>query len=160
MTKEYPRLKNQYYIRFSDKVYFKYSLQGKLHIICKLGEQYYLDCIQENKKPNKKNKKRYHCWATLGNNFKSDIYFYKVPKNTNEKISQKIYINQIFLPIIKLQIKVPYDFILKEDSDLSHKSRKSNIVHTQKKTKDLDFYFNYYSLSDLILIKNSQQSIK
>lgn len=40
--------------------------------IRKPGEQYCPDCIQEDKEPEKKDKKPYHCWAAEEHNFKSD----------------------------------------------------------------------------------------
>ena len=57
----------------------------------------------------------------VGHNFKSDIYFYELPENTNRKISQKVYNNKIFQPIVKLWIETNYDFILKEDGGLNHR---------------------------------------
>ena len=60
MKEKYPRLEDWHHIRFSDEVYFGYSLQGKLCIIRKLDKKYYPDCIQKNKKLNEKDKKRHH----------------------------------------------------------------------------------------------------
>lgn len=33
--KRYSRLKNWYWVRFSDEIHFEYNLQGKLHFISK-----------------------------------------------------------------------------------------------------------------------------
>lgn len=107
-------------MRFSDKVHFGYGLQGKLCIIYKLGKQYCPDYIQENKKLNKKNKKCYHYWAIMGYNFKLDINFYKISRNSNRKISQKVYINQIFQLIVKFSIDAHHDFVLEKDGNSSH----------------------------------------
>ena len=101
MKERYLRPRNWHRIRFSDEVDFGYGLQGKLYIIRKPGKQYCLDCIQEVKKLNEKDKKRHHYWVAMGYNFKSDIYFYEILGNINGKMSQKVYINQIFEPIIK-----------------------------------------------------------
>lgn len=60
MKEKYPRSEDWYYIRFSNVVYFGYGLQDKLQCISKSDEQYCPDYIQENKKPNKKDKKHYH----------------------------------------------------------------------------------------------------
>lgn len=60
MKEKYSQPKDWYCVRFSNKVHFGYSLQGKLHIICKLGEQYYPDYIQEEKELEEKDKKCYH----------------------------------------------------------------------------------------------------
>lgn len=66
----------------------------------------------------------------IGYNFNLDIYFHELPGNINEKMSQKVYIEQIFQSIIKLWIEAYHDFILEEDSDSSHETRKSNIICT------------------------------
>jgi len=39
--------------------------------------------------------------VAIGYNFKSEIYFYNVPDNTNGKMSQQVYIDSILDPIIK-----------------------------------------------------------
>ena len=65
----------------------------------------------------------------IGYNFKSDIYFYKMLGNTNGKMSQKVYINQILELIVKALIDMHYDFVLEEDSDSNHGPEKSNIVY-------------------------------
>ena len=160
MKERYPRSENLHCVRFSDEVHFGYGLQSKLRIICKPGEQYCPDCIQEDKKPNKKDKNRYYCWAAVGYNFKLDINLYEVPGNTNGKISQKVYIDQIFQPIVKPRIDAHHDFILEEDGDLGHGPGKSNIVCTWKETNGLEFYFNCYLSLDLARIENCWQSIK
>ena len=157
IKKRYLRPKNWHCVRYSDEVHFRYSLQGKLYIICKLVEQYYPDCIKEDKESNKKDKKHHQCWAVVGYNLKLDIHFYEIPGNINGKMSQKIYIDQIFQPFIKPWIEAYYNFVLKENGNLSHGPGKSNIICTWKETNSLEFYFNYYSLSDLALIENCQQ---
>lgn len=60
IKERYSKPKNCYCVRFSDEVYFDYGSQNKLHIICKPGEQYYPNCIQKEKEPEEKNKKRHH----------------------------------------------------------------------------------------------------
>lgn len=64
-------------MRFSDEIQFEYDLEGKLHFISKPSKRYYSNCIQEDKKLNKKDKKYYHCWAMIGYNFKLEIFFIK-----------------------------------------------------------------------------------
>lgn len=49
-------------------------MQNKLHIICKLEKQYYLDYIQKEKELEEKDYKYYHYWAIVGHNFRSNIY--------------------------------------------------------------------------------------
>ena len=53
-----------------------------------------------------------------------------MPENTNGKMSQRFYIDQILQLIEKPWIEVNHDFILKEDGDSGHGLRKSNIVWT------------------------------
>lgn len=55
--------------------------------------------VQEVDEPAEKDKKRYHCWAAVGHNFKSDIPFYEVSGNTNGKMSQQVYIDQTLEPL-------------------------------------------------------------
>lgn len=82
-------------VRFSDEVRFGYGPQGKLRIIRKPGGRYCPDCSQEDKEPHEKDKNRHHCWAAVGYDFESDIHFYEVPGNTNGKMSQRVYIDQL-----------------------------------------------------------------
>lgn len=90
-----------YRVRFSDEVHFGYGPQDKLHIIRKPGMRYCHSCIQENPEPAEKDRKRYHCWAAIGHDFKSGINFYEVIGNTNGKMSRQAYIDQILEPIVK-----------------------------------------------------------
>ena len=87
MLEWYPRPEDWYHVHFSDEVHFGWGPQGKLLIIRKPGMRYCADCIQEEAQPMEKDKKRFHCWAAIGYNFKSPIYFYDVPGNTNGKMS-------------------------------------------------------------------------
>lgn len=101
MLERYPEPKDWYRVRFSDEVHFGYGSQDKLNNIRKPGMCYCQDCIEEHNEPIKKDKKRYHFWAAVGHNFKSKIYFYEVPGNTNGKMSQQVYTDQILEPIVK-----------------------------------------------------------
>lgn len=96
MRKKYYNLKNLNCIELSDRVYYNYNLQGKLYIIYKLEKQYYSSCIQEKDGLKEKNKKHYYCQVIIDYKFKSDIHFNKILENTNKKINQKVYTNQIF----------------------------------------------------------------
>ena len=101
MLQKYPHPEDWHRVRFSDEVHFGYGTQDKLRIIRKAGMRYCQDCIEEIHEPSEKDKKRYHCWAAVGHNFKSDIHFYEVPGNTNGKMSQKVYIEKILEPVVK-----------------------------------------------------------
>lgn len=137
MLAAYPEPEDWYRVLFSDEVHFGYGPQGKLHIIRKPGERYCQDCIQEADEPDENDKKRQDCWAAAGHNFKSDIYFYEVPTNSNGKMSQKIHLEQILKPIVKPWIEAGQDF--EEDNNSGHGPGKSNIVRTWKEEQGLDY---------------------
>lgn len=79
--------KNWYQVRFNDEVHFEYDSQDKIRIIRKLDERYCQDCIQKCSAPDEKDVKRQHCWTAVEHEFKSNIYFYEVSENTNDKMS-------------------------------------------------------------------------
>ena len=56
---------------------------------------------QHRDPPSKKDRKRKHCWAAVGYNFKSDIIFYDVPNNSNGKMTHQVHINFILEPVVK-----------------------------------------------------------
>lgn len=154
MLSKYPKPEDWDRVRFSDEVHFGWGPQAKLRIIRKPGQRYCQDCIQEANEPEEKDKKRHHCWAAVGHNFKSDIYFYNVAGNTNGKMSQQAYIDSILEPIVKPWIEAKHDFVLEEDGDSGHGPGKSNIVRTWKKNHGLEYYFNCPSSPDLSPIEN------
>lgn len=160
MLQRYPNPQDWYRVRFSDEVHFGYGPQDKLHIIRKPGMRYCHSCNQENPEPAEKDRKRYHCWAAIGHDFKSDISFYEVTGNTNGKMSQQAYINQILEPIVKPWIEAKQDFVLEEDGDSGHGPGKSNIVRTWKQEHILEFYFNCHNSPDLAPIENCWQPVK
>ena len=92
MYEKYSKSENWYRIWFSDKVHFNYDFKDQLRIIRQADTRYRLDCIQHKDSPPEKYKKRKHAWATVDFNFKSDIYFYDVPGNSNEKMTHQVYI--------------------------------------------------------------------
>ena len=76
MLGRYPLVDDWKRVRFSGKAHFGYGSQTKLHIVRKPGQRFCQDCIQERDAPKEKDLKRYHCWAAVGWDFKSDIIFY------------------------------------------------------------------------------------
>ena len=160
MLSRYPNAEDWKQVRFSDEVHFGWGPQGKLRIIRRLGERYCHDCIQEADEPDEAVKKRHHCWAAAGHDFKSDIYFYRVPGNSNGKMSQRVYIDSILEPIVKPWIEAKHDFVLEEDGDSGHGPGKSNIVRTWKQNNDLKHYFNCPCSPDLAPIENCWQAPK
>jgi transposase len=161
MLNRYPSAEDWKRVRFSDEVHFGYGPQGKLRIIRKPGQRCCPDCIQEQNEPEEKDRKRMHCWAAIGFDFKSDIYFYTVPGNTNGKMTQSVYINQILEPIVKPWIEAGHDFALEEDGDSGHgPAHNNNIVRKWKETHGLEYYFNCASSPDLSPIENCWQPAK
>jgi hypothetical protein len=160
MLNKYPQPDDWHRVRFSDEVHFGWGPQGKIRIIRKSGQRYCQDCIQEEHEPDKKDKKRHHCWAAAGYNFKSNIHFHDVPGNTNGKISQRVYIDQILKPIVKPWLENGQNFVLEEDGDSGHGPGKHNIVRTWKDTHGLEHYFNCPSTPDLAPIENCWQPVK
>ena len=67
-----------------------------------------------------------------------------MPGNTNGKVSQRVYIDQILGPIVKPWIDAHHDFVL-EQGDSGHGPGKSNIVRTWKQENKLEYYFNCHS---------------
>jgi hypothetical protein len=76
----------------------------------------------------------------VGYNFKSYIRSYNAPGNTNGKMSQRIYIDQILEPIVNPWIQHGDKFVL-EDGDSGHGPGKNNIVKDWKQENNLNSYF-------------------
>ena len=165
MVMIYPKAEDWYNIRFSDECHFGYGSEGKYRIIRKPGERYCQKCIQEaNPKgePKDKDQKRVHCWAAVGWNFKSSLFWYEVPTNDNGKLSHKAYLEQILEPAIKPWLDQARSgqidpFVLEEDNDSSHKG---GIVNTWKHQNGLNHYFNCPNSPDLAPIENCWQPMK
>lgn len=136
-------------VRFLDKIHFGRGPQRKLLIIRKPGERTCQDCIEEKDEPKEKDKKQkgYHCWAAVGYNFKSKLVFYKVPGNSNRKMSQRVYIDSILEVVVKPWLETGEDFVLEEDGDFGHGSGKIAIVRDWKAEHGLKYYFNCPPLS-------------
>lgn len=106
---EYARIKLEKYpepedwdrVCWSDEVHFGWGAQRQLRIIRKPGKRYCVDCVQHREEPKAKDEKRFHSWAAVGYNFKSNIIFYDVPRNTNGKMSIKVYRDQMLKPVVK-----------------------------------------------------------
>ena len=160
MLERYPNPTDWEIVRFSDEVHFGWGPQHKLRIIRKPGQRYCIDCLQHQDSPKAKDEKRMHCWAAVGYNFKSPIYFYDVPGNTNGKMSLKVYQKQILEPIVKPWLECGQRFVLEEDGDSGHGTGKSNIVRTWKQQNRLQYYFNCHSSPDLSPIENCWQAPK
>lgn len=98
--KSHPTADDWKNVLFLDEVYFGWSDQGRLYIKRPIGTRDQPRHIQHPREPRDKDRKRFHCWAAVGWNFKSDIYFYD-SGNENGKMTQKAYIEQILEPVVK-----------------------------------------------------------
>lgn len=63
--------------------------------------RYSQDYIEEIHEPSEKDKNYYHCLAAVGHNFKSNVHFYEITRNTNGKMSQQLYIDKILEVVVK-----------------------------------------------------------
>ena len=63
--------------------------------------------------------KRLSVWATIGDIFKSKLYWYDVSSNSNGKITHKLFAN-ILKDIAAPWIEARENFVLEEDGDLEH----------------------------------------
>jgi hypothetical protein len=162
MLQRYPKPEDWKRVRFSDEVHFTLGPQGRLMIIQRPGERYCQDCIQTNPKQKDTDKKRVHAWGAIGYNFKSPLQFYDIPSNSNGKMTQKAYIEQILEPIVQPWIDRGDDFVLEEDGDSGHGPPRSvgNIVKTWKKDHGLEHYFNCPGSPDLTPIEDAWQPTK
>ena len=116
-----------------------------------------MNCIQKMNSPKNKGLKKQHCWAAVGHNFKSDIHFYDVFKNINEKLTLKAYLKQVLKPIVKPWIKNHFCFVLKKNDDSDHETGSKNIIKIWKQKNKLKHYFNCASSPDLSPIENMWQ---
>ena len=128
-------------IYFSDEFHVSSGASGKVWILRKPGEQYCPDCIVERPGKEPENHTA-HFWAAVGYGFKSPIYEYSIPTNTNGKMSQKYYRDNILEPIVKPWLEEGRDFILEEDGDSGHGPKGNNIVKQWKEKHGLRHYFN------------------
>jgi hypothetical protein len=84
-------------------VHWGFRPRGSIYITRQPGERYCGDCIQQRDEKTDEERviKRLHAWAAVGYNFKSPLLSYDIKSNTNGKMTQKDYINQILEPVVK-----------------------------------------------------------
>jgi hypothetical protein len=155
-----PKSEDWHNVRFSDEVHWRVGPQGKMRITRKPGERYCADCIQEQlNRDDEKDWEAAHSWAAVGYNFKTPLYFHKVPSNKNGKLTLTVYRDEILEKIVKPWLKPHLPrFILEEDNDSGHGGgSNNNIVATWKRQNNLDYYFNCPSSPDLSPIENCWQ---
>jgi hypothetical protein len=147
-------------VRFSTELQFGLGPGGKVRVIRKPGERWCGDCLQEAEAPKEKDRKRLHCWAAVGYNFKSDVHFY-TSDNSEALMTQNDYISRILDPCVKPWLERGDIFILEEDGDLTHGSAENkNIVRQWKEKHGLEYYFNSAHSPDLAPIEDAWQLVK
>lgn len=148
-----PEPENWRDVLFSDECHFGYGDPGRARVARKSGTRIQPSNLQERKQPEEGEKKRIHCWAAIGYDFKSSLVWYD-PGNRNGKMTQVTYEKEILEPYIKRWITEGREFVLEEDGDSGHGPGKSNPVRAWKEKHDLKHYFNCPSSPDLSPIEN------
>ncbi|KAK3951877.1 hypothetical protein QBC32DRAFT_370791 [Pseudoneurospora amorphoporcata] len=90
-------------------------------------------------------RKRLHCWAAIGYNFKSELIWYD-SGNANGKMTLQCYRDQILEPVVGEWLRKGEDFVLEEDND----SEENGLEH----------YFNCSCSPDFTPIEKAWQSPK
>ena len=89
-----------------------------------------------------------HFWGAVGYDFKMENLFeYQIPTNSNGKITQPFYHDNILQGIVKPWMEevsngLRDSFILEEDGDSGHGPKGQNIVKKWKEKTGLKHYFN------------------
>ena len=149
MLAKYPQPEDWHHVRFSDETHFGWGPEGKVYIIRRPWERNCPDCVVEKREPPARDLKRVHAWAAVGWNFKSPLYWYDIPGNTNGKMSLQVYRDQILEPVVGQWLREGHSFVLEEDNDSGHGTGKANIVRTWKRQNGLDYFFNCASSPDI-----------
>lgn len=66
-------------------------------------------------------KNSFTIWIAVNYYFKSELIFYNIPGNIDEKIMLKVYRDQILEPMAKPWLLKSQNFILEKNSDSRHK---------------------------------------
>lgn len=156
MKAKYPLKEDWRHVRFSDEIHFGNGPEDQLRIIRKPGTRYRHDNLQYRSPRPKldRNSFRKHCWAAVGDNFKSDMIFYDVPTNKNGKMTRQVYIDSILGPIVKPWLEAGDEFVLEEDGDSGHGTGRANPVRKWKHDHGLKSYFNCAQSLDLPPVEN------
>ena len=160
MLERYPEPSDWHRVRFSDEVHFGYGPEMVPRVLRRPWERGCSDCAIERRDSSDKEQKKIHAWGAIGFNFKSDLVFYEVNSNSNGKMSQDVYINQILTPHVLPWILRGDDFVLEEDGDSGHGPSDHNKVRTWKQKNGLESYFNCSQSPDLAPIENAWFPVK
>ncbi|KAF1809579.1 hypothetical protein P152DRAFT_461262 [Eremomyces bilateralis CBS 781.70] len=165
MLAKYPTPEHWKHVRFSDEVHFGLGPQGKTLIIRKRGQRYCSKCIQRVDDPDEEDKKKVHAWAAVGYNFKGPLVFYEIPSNTNGKMTQECYLNDILKPVVGGWLVNGDYFVLEEDQDSGHAPPRStktkpSAASRWKTEVGLHCFFNCAGSPELSIIEDCWQPIK
>ena len=111
-----------------DEVHFGYGPETALRILRCPWEKDCLDCTMEHRNQSEKDQKKIHAWGAIRYGFKSELMFYNIASNTNGKLTQAAYINQILEPVVLPWILRGDKFVLEEDGDSGHGPNGNNPV--------------------------------
>ena len=156
-------------IRWTDECHCAIGSEGHIRIIRKPGERYCPDCIHHSRSSKQKDdtqgedQKRFHIWAAVGYQFKSELIFYDVPTNTYGKMSQQVYLDSILNGPVLEWIERGDEFVMEEDGDSGHgggNCAKNNPVRVWKEQHKLKHFFNTPGSPDLSPIENCWRVVK
>lgn len=154
--------------RFSDELHIGYGHEENRHyILRKRGRKwrYHKDCLRQKEQRTKINKKKkdnndpdredkegkiVHLWYCISYNFKSKLYWYEVPTNSNRKMNSEVYMERVLSQVVKGWIDKGHDFILQEDRDSAHTSKETEAY---KKKISLEYYYTPGRSPDMTAIE-------
>ncbi|KAG5825720.1 hypothetical protein H9Q74_004209 [Fusarium xylarioides] len=85
---------------FTDEYHWGFGDEARQYIVRKPGTSDRPDNLQERKPLTDKELKRVHGWGGIGWNFKSDLHLYDISSNSNGKMTQTYYLNNILKPFV------------------------------------------------------------
>ena len=94
-----PEPEDWHNVLFSDEIYFGWGPEGNVRILRRDGERYNPENIVLKGQPAEKDRRRYHCWAAIGYNFKSKLVFYD-NGTPNGKMILQCYHDDILEPAV------------------------------------------------------------
>ncbi len=148
-------------VRFSGELHFALSSSGVLHLLPRHGERRCSECTQDCDQPEEDVAKRWHCWAMIGWDYKSDLAFYDVPGNKHGAMLHKVYVDSILYPHVLPALERNENFVLEEEGDFGHGSAdRSNIVRQWKAKHGLKHFFNPPKSPDLSVIESCSRPLK
>lgn len=168
MLQRYPNPEDWHHVRFSDEVHFGWGPEGKIRVIRprRGGERGRPSNIQrkEVRDDGTSYQKRVHFWGAVGHGFKvQTLTQYEVPGNSNGKMNQEVYINEILQKEVATWKDDPRRWCLEEDGDSGHGTTKpTNRVEKAKIGLGISreigdhhtAYFNHSHSPDLSIVED------